>query len=150
MQQTNDGKAAAAALRRRVSTAFRTRNEDQWLERLELNRGRLAELSRRLQERAWAVERVDVAPEEGPRSTADLGDQALLVRERTAREAMLQVLSENGEQIERALQRLAQGTYGSCEDCGAAIPAERLEFKPEATRCVSCQEAHDRWGATGG
>jgi len=90
-----------------------------------------------------------VPPDEERRSRADIGDQAQLVRERTAREAMLQVLSENGDQIERALQRLAQGTYGSCEDCGGAIPAERLEFKPEATRCVSCQEARERWGATG-
>lgn len=40
--------------------------------------------------------------------------------------------------VDHALARLAAGTYGTCETCGAAIPAERQELVPWATTCVSC------------
>jgi DnaK suppressor protein len=40
--------------------------------------------------------------------------------------------------IERALNRLATGTYGSCESCGAAIAVERLEAIPYTTTCFAC------------
>ncbi len=41
-------------------------------------------------------------------------------------------------QIESALERMDNGSYGLCEDCGSAIPAERLEVLPYATHCVGC------------
>src|SRR6185312_4120540 len=40
--------------------------------------------------------------------------------------------------IERAAQRLAEGTYGQCLRCGAPIPAERLEALPAAETCLAC------------
>ncbi|WP_345802369.1 TraR/DksA C4-type zinc finger protein [Microbacterium sp. AZCO] len=40
--------------------------------------------------------------------------------------------------IDAALTRIAEGTYGVCADCGRAIPAARLEARPTATRCVDC------------
>ena len=43
------------------------------------------------------------------------------------------------EDIDAALERIAAGTYGVCTYCGGAIPAERLEFRPFAAGCVSCQ-----------
>ena len=39
-------------------------------------------------------------------------------------------------QVEAALARLENGTYGTCEVCGKAIPEERLEAIPWATLCV--------------
>jgi DnaK suppressor protein len=44
-------------------------------------------------------------------------------------------------EIDAALERIAAGTYGCCVHCGAAIPAERLEFRPFASGCVSCSRA---------
>jgi RNA polymerase-binding transcription factor len=41
-------------------------------------------------------------------------------------------------QLERALAKLSDGTYGSCDDCGAEIPAGRLRIRPESTHCVDC------------
>jgi DnaK suppressor protein len=41
-------------------------------------------------------------------------------------------------EIDAALTRLDAGTYGSCTQCGAAIPEERLELRPFAGRCVAC------------
>ena len=41
--------------------------------------------------------------------------------------------------IEAALQRIADGSYGLCVDCGITIPAARLQAAPEALRCITCQ-----------
>ena len=43
-------------------------------------------------------------------------------------------------EIDAALGRIAAGTYGLCVHCGTAIPEERLEFRPFASCCVSCQQ----------
>jgi RNA polymerase-binding transcription factor DksA len=42
--------------------------------------------------------------------------------------------------IEDAIARLDNGTYGACERCDATIPVERLEAIPYARRCVDCTE----------
>ena len=47
-------------------------------------------------------------------------------------------------QLEHAIARFDRGEYGRCEDCGAQIPAERLEVYPTATTCVSCKQAAER------
>ena len=44
------------------------------------------------------------------------------------------------QEIDAALQRIVEGSYGSCVHCGAGIPAERLEFRPFASGCVACEE----------
>jgi DnaK suppressor protein len=40
------------------------------------------------------------------------------------------------EDVQRARRRVANGTYGFCEVCGQPVPAERLEVRPWAARCV--------------
>lgn len=42
--------------------------------------------------------------------------------------------------VENALQRLAEGTYGLCQQCGKPIPPRRLEAIPWAERDVQCEE----------
>lgn len=42
-------------------------------------------------------------------------------------------------QIGAALQRVSDGSYGTCTDCGADIPDARLEANPVAERCIVCQ-----------
>src|SRR4051794_36410672 len=49
---------------------------------------------------------------------------------------VLTILSD----VEAALARLAEGSYGECIDCGVAIPFARLAAYPAAKRCVGCQE----------
>lgn len=43
-------------------------------------------------------------------------------------------------EIERAMERLSEGTYGICRGCGNPIPAGRLEARPFAEYCVPCAE----------
>ncbi len=68
--------------------------------------------------------------------------QALSDRETT--DILVQLLDQNREQVERALERVKEGAYGLCEDCGHRIPSERLRYQPAATRCVDCQGRWDR------
>lgn len=42
-------------------------------------------------------------------------------------------------EIEDAILRLDEGTYGDCEDCRTAIPSGRLETIPYTRRCLTCQ-----------
>jgi DnaK suppressor protein len=47
-------------------------------------------------------------------------------------------------QVERALQRLDDKTYGICESCGNPIGKARLQAFPRATLCVSCKQREER------
>ena len=47
-------------------------------------------------------------------------------------------------QIDRAMQRLLDGRYGVCQDCGIEIPVERLRAQPTAIRCVRCQGIYEQ------
>ena len=42
--------------------------------------------------------------------------------------------------INAALQRISDGSYGECMDCGTPIAEARLNAAPEAARCIQCQE----------
>jgi DnaK suppressor protein len=48
------------------------------------------------------------------------------------------------KEVERALKRVAKGTYGECEACGEAISPNRLKALPWARYCVTCQELRSR------
>ena len=57
-------------------------------------------------------------------------------------------------QVEKAISRIKQGTYGLCEMCQAKIPVARLNALPYSTTCVDCQremELYPGWegGAAG-
>ena len=47
-------------------------------------------------------------------------------------------------QVERALQRLDNGSYGICENCGNPIGKARLQAFPRATLCVTCKQREER------
>ncbi|MGE3805078.1 MAG: TraR/DksA C4-type zinc finger protein, partial [Gemmataceae bacterium] len=52
-------------------------------------------------------------------------------------------------QIERALAKIKQGSYGLCEHCQQKIPVARLNALPYSTTCVKCQremETNPNWG----
>jgi DnaK suppressor protein len=48
------------------------------------------------------------------------------------------------ERIERALAKLADGSYGVCDSCGGPIPVGRLKVAPESVLCVACASATRR------
>jgi RNA polymerase-binding protein DksA len=58
--------------------------------------------------------------------------------------ALLDQARDHLKQIDLALGRLADGSYGVCERCGGAIGAERLAARPVATRCMTCATRSSR------
>lgn len=48
------------------------------------------------------------------------------------------------KKIKQALERLDEGTYGLCEECGEHIPEKRLEARPVTTQCVECKDDHEK------
>src|ERR1700736_5091444 len=78
------------------------------------------------------------------RTDGDEGDIAQVVIDGEIAQRVADLRASLQEQLARALDRLELGRYGFCEDCGEAIAAERMEFAPETTTCVSCQGRRDR------
>ena len=74
---------------------------------------------------------------------AHSGDSAEQAQERENDEVVDAIGNETAQSIkiiQAALGRIADGSYGSCKDCGEDIGQARLEAMPEATRCVGCAE----------
>lgn len=76
-----------------------------------------------------------------PQDPADAGTN---LSDADRAQAQLAGLRQQRAEVVAALQRIEQGTYGTCVDCGARIAEGRLEARPEAARCVACQAKHDR------
>jgi len=72
---------------------------------------------------------------------ADVGSTTL---ERDHEMSLARNASDMLDQIERALSRIDDGTYGVCESCGQPIGKGRLQAFPRATLCVSCKEREER------
>ena len=77
---------------------------------------------------------------------AELKSDTARVRENVEDEAVLDLTRDDAElrDIEAALRRLDDGSYGVCTDCGVEIGAERLHAEPEAARCLGCQRRHEK------
>lgn len=78
---------------------------------------------------------VETAMDEGDASVIDLNED-LNLRKLSLHQATL-------VKVDEALRKLADGTYGTCEDCDAPISAERLKVMPFAICCRDCQEARE-------
>ncbi len=48
--------------------------------------------------------------------------------------------------LEEALKRIEEGSYGRCDSCGGAIPKQRLKVLPQAKYCIKCQEKNEKPG----
>ena len=108
-----------------------------------------------LEERRLVAAAIENLHEETPGSLTDdsgeesaydnhLGDTATDTYDRelgyTLEENSEHVLSE----IDAALKRIDEGTYGTCTNCGKQIAEERLEARPWATLCIDCQRERER------
>ena len=58
--------------------------------------------------------------------------------DRFAEVGVAQELQPIKERIQRALQKLDDGTYGTCDECGKEIAAGRLNAAPESALCIDC------------
>ena len=98
-------------------------------------------LARIAEQRGGQLSRVDMAArhdmhamESHARTITEMGEEFAMNEHETAELAA----------IDAALERLAQGLYGQCLDCGVVIPEARLNAYPMALRCVNCQSAAEK------
>ncbi|MFQ6057263.1 MAG: TraR/DksA family transcriptional regulator [Anaerolineae bacterium] len=73
-----------------------------------------------------------------------MADDATEVFEQTKSLALRRNLERMLEQVEEALRRFEEGTYGICEQCGEQIDPARLRALPYATLCFDCQQHRER------
>jgi RNA polymerase-binding protein DksA len=94
-------------------------------------------------EQRLATLRVRLASIKSDVTQGHSGDSAEQAQERENDEVVDAIGNETAQSIrsiQAALDRIAAGTYGICDNCGEEIAAARLQVVPEATRCVNCAE----------
>jgi len=67
---------------------------------------------------------------------SNFADSSQVTAERGEAERLAQELREALDEVDAAIQRLADGTYGNCEVCGKPIGVPRLEAMPAARLCI--------------
>ena len=113
--------------------------------------------SRLDEERKRIVDAIAYLHEDTPRNLEDevgelagrgsdnhLGDMATVTFDRELDEGLGEGAQQTLEQIDRALAKLDDGTYGVCERCGGPVGDERLRARPWATLCIGDQRLADR------
>jgi len=83
-------------------------------------------------------------------SGGDVVDAALDAAQDEISSQLAEVESRELANIEHALVRIKNGTYGECEICNNRIPVARLNALPYATSCIECQRAAENSGGAGG
>jgi len=82
--------------------------------------------------------------EVGQNGIQDIGDEAANIYNKQ----ILLSLNENErmrlQEVDEALDRIENGTYGVCEECGGPIGLKRLEVRPVAKYCVPCKTKLER------
>jgi DnaK suppressor protein len=113
-----------------------------------MNAGTRAELAQALRRQRAALLKEFFAAEADQRSIGE--DREAELEERAQEECAARVLARlddrslrEVQEIHAALQRMIDGTYGTCLDCGRAIPVARLRAVPTATCCVACAQRRE-------
>lgn len=75
-----------------------------------------------------------------------MADQAAQYEDRMKEQTFQRADQEKLQEVEEALQRIEDGTYGLCVDTGEEIPYERLEIVPYTKRTIEAQEKVDQEG----
>lgn len=75
--------------------------------------------------------------------TPDPGDASVGAEQIDLRSAEIDRDAAELNQVQAALGRLNDGTFGVCIECGEEIEIRRLEANPSAARCIRCQTAYE-------
>ncbi|MCF2530372.1 TraR/DksA family transcriptional regulator [Yinghuangia soli] len=121
--------------------------EDPWTadELREVREGLIDEVARLNSEIQYAEHEIaDMLRDSGDGAGDDQADTGTKNFEREHEMALTNQTRGMLSQSERALRRLADGTYGTCESCASAIGKARLQVFPRATLCVTCKQREER------
>ncbi|HVX21742.1 MAG TPA: TraR/DksA C4-type zinc finger protein [Acidimicrobiales bacterium] len=73
---------------------------------------------------------------------SNFADSSQVTAERGEAEALAAPLNDALAEVEAAIARLADGTYGLCRRCGQPIAPDRLEAMPATQYCIACASRH--------
>jgi RNA polymerase-binding transcription factor len=76
--------------------------------------------------------------------SGDEVDESLRAQMRDARMSLAENEARRAQEIEAAIGRIHEGTFGTCVDCGQPIELQRLKIVPWAARCIEDQTALER------
>lgn len=107
-----------------------------------VTRARLIERKRELMVRAGKVH-ADITRAAGPLEQ-DFAEQAVQMENDAVLAGLSETTAAEIAQINRALKRLDEGSYGECSLCNEPIDVRRLEALPHSDRCVRCAEVTRR------
>ena len=88
--------------------------------------------------------KMDPSPKTGDPEGGDVCDIASSDRERELRLRLSEREREKLRAIEDAIERIDDGSFGTCEECGAKIPIGRLKVMPFTTVCVPCKSREEQ------
>jgi RNA polymerase-binding transcription factor len=74
----------------------------------------------------------------------DEGEPETATYERERDLSLLENARDLLDKVDRALEKISEGTYGTCESCGKSIEAARLRALPYASLCISCKREEER------
>ena len=74
----------------------------------------------------------------------DRGEESSVNAQAEINTAVLNSHADEIQRIRSALQRIEEGVYGHCRDCGEPIGTARLDANPFADRCIDCQTDRER------
>ena len=113
---------------------------------LEARRTELLALRERIERAAHDVLEGDEAEGELSSASGDqhIADHAAELLDREVDESLEVNAEQIAGEIDAALARIDDGTYGTCARCGKEIPAERLDAVPYAILCVDCRRLEER------
>jgi DnaK suppressor protein len=146
-------KTAPVKTEEKAAPATKLKPEKKNAEKADRQTDRLRELSESLNKRKDAIVKeakneiakyisgehrqlVDTALDDGDWAVVDISEDINLMRLATHRKTLIE--------IDEALRKIAEGTYGVCEECGEEISARRLSVIPAATLCVGCKETKEQ------
>jgi RNA polymerase-binding transcription factor DksA len=86
----------------------------------------------------------------GSADVGDFGDDAVGADLARTEDALIELHRAEARELEAALDRLSNGRYGLCIDCGVSIEFERLRANPTGKRCQPCQRQFELAATTTG
>jgi DnaK suppressor protein len=110
-----------------------------------MNKAKLASFRAKLEELRFSIvgeakEKYKSKKDYLPEPVADIADDAVQSYDRQLVIGLGEKDLKKLRLVEEAIERLDNGEYGVCSDCGALIPEGRLKVVPFASHCVDCLE----------
>ncbi len=97
-----------------------------------------------LHERSAVMNRIDAITQDA--LGFELESDGIPASGHEGEQTLIRMLDARRAEIDDALNRVEEGSYGACAQCSREIPPRRLEALPFATLCVACQSVADKRG----